>query len=284
MIILKNKEKKLRKLILYIALILVSITMIYPFIWAVSASFKTIQQLFNGNPLDLVPDPARPQNYSDAWNYVPFGRFLLNTMFVSGFVTIAQLIIGSMAGYAFARLNFRGKNIIFMALLGTMMVPGHVTLIPNYVLMRYLDWLNKYQALLIPPVFNGICVTGMFLMRQYFFSIPKELEEAAIIDGCSRIKVFRKIIIPNAKPALATFAIIAFNAQWNAFLWPLIVINDVNKMPVQVGLSYFRGVASTNWGVLLAGTTISIVPVIIVFLLFQKYFVKGMLTSGFGGK
>lgn len=274
----------MKKTALYIVLILVSITMIYPFLWAVSASFKTIQQLFNGNPLDLVPNPPRPENYSDAWNYVPFGRFLLNTIFVSGFVTFLQLIIGSMAGYAFARLNFRGKNMLFMALLGTMMVPGHVTLIPNYVLMRYLGWLNKYQALLIPPVFNGICVTGMFLMRQYFFSIPKELEEAAIIDGCSRAKVFWRIVLPNAKPALATFAIIAFNAQWNAFLWPLIVINDVKKMPIQVGLSYFKGVAATNWGVLLAGTTISIIPVIIVFLIFQKYFVRGMLTSGFGGK
>jgi multiple sugar transport system permease protein len=278
------KKFGLSRLLLYIILVAVSITMIYPFLWTISASFKTTAQLFNGKPLNLIPNPIRIENYKDAWNFVPFGRFLLNSLFLATFVTLSQILVASMAGYSFARLSFKGKNIVFIMLLGIMMVPGHVTLIPNYVLMRYLKWVDKYQALMIPAIFNGTCITGMFLMRQYFFSIPKELEEAAIIDGCSRFKAFWTIVLPNTKPAIATFSIIGFNAQWNAFLWPLIIINDVKKMPIQVGLSYFKGVVSSNWGILLAGTTMAIIPVILVFLVFQKYFVKGMVTSGFGGK
>lgn len=280
----KSKTLKTSKWPLYIILIIISVTMIYPFLWTISSSFKTTTQLFSGNPLDLIPKPLRIENYVDAWKHVPFGRFLLNSLFISAFVTAMQILIACMAGYAFARLRFRGRNLLFIMFLGTMMVPGHVTLIPNYVLMRYLNWVNKYQALLIPSIFSGTCVTGMFLMRQYFFSIPKELEEAAIIDGCSRFRAFWVIVMPNVKPALATFSIIGFNSEWNAFLWPLIIINDANKMPIQVGLSYFKGVVSSNWGVLLAGTTLSIIPVIIVFLIFQKYFVQGLVTSGFGGK
>jgi ABC-type sugar transport system, permease component len=278
------KSLKIEKILLYLILIAVSVTMIYPFLWTISASFKTTTQLFSGRPLDLIPNPIRVQNYKDAWNFVPFGRFLINTLLIALTVVSFQILFASMAGYAFARLRFRGKNIVFIMLLGTMMIPGHVTLIPNYVLMRYFHWIDKYQALIVPAIFNGTCVTGMFLMRQYFFSIPKELEEAAIIDGCSRFRAFWSIIMPNAKPAMATFLIIGFNAEWNAFLWPLIVISDVKKMPIQVGLSYFKGVVSSNWGVLLAGTTMAIVPVIIVFLIFQNYFVRGMVTSGFGGK
>lgn len=283
---LNSRKKRLsfKRILMFAILLLLSITMIYPFLWTIASSFKTTQQLFGGRPLNLIPNPIRIENYKDAWRYVPFGRFLLNTVFISAFVTFFQMLIASMAGYAFSRLNFRGKNVMFMMLLGTMMVPGHVTLIPNYVLMRYLKWIDTYEALMIPTIFNSTCVMGMFLMRQHFLSIPKELEEAATIDGCSRVRTFFTIVIPNVKPGLATFGIIGFNAGWNSFLWPLIVINDVNKMPIQVGLSFFKGTVASNWGVILAGTTIAIMPVIIVFLMFQKYFVQGMLTSGLGGK
>lgn len=149
---LKSRNLKIdfKKVLMFIILLAVSVTMIYPFLWTISSSFKTTQQLFSGSPLELIPNPAVPENYSDAWNYVPFGRFLLNSVFISTFVTAFQILLGSMAGYAFARLNFRGKNILFIAFLGTMMVPGHVTLIPNYVLMRYFSWIDKYQALMIP--------------------------------------------------------------------------------------------------------------------------------------
>lgn len=279
-----NVYSTVGKTLLYIILIIMALITLYPFIWTIASSFKTAKQFFNGNPLDLIPRPVRIANYTDAWHAVPMGRFILNSGFVTLFITVMQVLIGSMAAYAFARLNFKGKNIIFILFLGTMMVPGHVTLIPNYILLRKLHWLNKYQALLIPPVFMGTCVTGMFLMRQYFLSIPKELEDAATIDGCSRYGIFWRIIMPNAKPAIATFSIISFNAHWNSFLWPLIVMNDVNKMPIQVGLAYFKSISQQGGGPLLAATTMAILPVVVIFLLFQKYIVNGTLTSGLGGK
>lgn len=279
-----NNKERISKRVIFIILLLISIITIYPFLWTFFSSFKTTDQLYGGNPLFLRPNPWTIKNYINAFRYVPLLRFILNTLMVSVVVTTLQVLIGSMAGYAFARINFKGKNIVFFLFLSTMMVPGHITLIPNYALLRYFGWLNEYKALMIPPVFTGLCAIGMFLMRQYFMSIPRELEEAALIDGCSRHYTFWKIIMPNSKPAIATFVIINFKAQWNSFLWPLIMMSDVKKMTMQVGLSYFKGVVSTDWATLLAGTTISILPVIIIFLVFQQYFIEGVMTSGLGGK
>lgn len=268
----------------YLLLTLLALAMIYPYIWSITASFKMDRQIYNGNPLDLVPRPFIVKNYVDAWTAVPFGRFLLNSLFLSILVPFISLCVSTLAAYSFARLRFRGRDAVFLALLGVMMMPGHITLIPNYVLMRYLGWINSYLALIIPPAFSGGTVFNTFFMRQYFLSIPKELEDAATIDGCSIFSVFTRIILPNSKPALAALAIISFKNQWNAFLWPLIVINSIQMMPVQVGLSYFQGSVRTSWGTLLAGTTLAIVPLIIVFLFFQRYFVSSMLTSGLAGK
>ncbi|MCM0646912.1 carbohydrate ABC transporter permease [Clostridium swellfunianum] len=277
-------SQSLCKCLLYLILILYAFITIYPFIWTIASSLKSTQQFLNSNPLDLIPKPIRLSNYKEAWKTVPMGRFILNSVFITLFVTTVQVLVASMAAYAFAKISFKGKNIIFILFLGTMMVPSQVTLIPNYILLRNFNWLNKYQALLIPTIFSGICVTGMFILRQYFLSIPKEIEDAAIIDGCSRYGVFWRIILPNAKPAMATFAIISFNSHWNSFLYPLIMMNDVKKMPIQVGIAYFKSISQQTGGPLLAGTTMAILPVILVFLIFQKYIVNGTLTSGMGGK
>lgn len=268
----------------YLILTLLALAMIYPYIWSITASFKTDRQIYNGNPLDLVPRPAILANYVRAWTVVPFGRFLANSFFLSTLVPLIALSVSTLAGYSFARLRFRGRDAIFMALLGVMMLPGHITLIPNYVLMRYLHWINTYLALIIPPAFGSGTVFNTFFMRQYFLSIPKELEDAATIDGCSTLGVFTRIILPNSKPALAALAIISFKGEWNAFLWPLVVINSMKMMPIQVGLSYFQGNIGSSWGVLLAGSTLAIAPLIVVFLFFQRYFVSSMLTSGLAGK
>lgn len=257
--------------------------MILPFIWTVSSSLKTPQQLLVWPP-EWIPRPVMWSNYVRAWTLLPFGRFLLNSAFLASVVPILQLAVASLAAYAFARLRFRGRDTLFLVYLGTLMIPGHVTLIPNFILIRSFGWVNSYLALIIPPMFSGATVFGTFLLRQYFLTIPYELEDAARIDGCSRWMTFLRIIIPNSKPALATFAIIAFKTQWNTFLWPLVAINDYMKMPIQVGLSYFRSAAETQWEVVLAGTTIALLPIILVFLFGQKYFMKGMVQSGFGGK
>ena len=258
--------------------------MIYPYVWSLTASFKTDRQIYNGNPLDLVPDPVIVSNYENALTLVPFGRFLLNSAFLSTVVPLMSIAISTLAAYSFARLRFKGRDLVFLALLGVMMMPGHITLIPNYILMRHLGWINSYLALIVPPVFGGGTVFNTFFLRQFFLGFPKELEEAAIIDGCSRFGVFWRIFLPNAKPALATGAIISFKNEGNAFLWPLVVINDFQKMPIQVGLSYFQTSVNTSWGTLLAGAVLAIVPLVLVFIVFQRYFVSGVLTSGLTGR
>ncbi|SDE49124.1 multiple sugar transport system permease protein [Paenibacillus sp. UNCCL117] len=269
--------------VLYAVLIVIALIMIYPFLWAFTASFKTSVQIFNGNPFDLIPKPFTLDNYVRAWTVLPFYRFVLNSLMLSIIVPACIIVLASLAAYSFARLNFKGRDFVFLCLLGVMMMPGHITLIPNYSLMRMLGWINDYRALIVPMIFQGSLVFNIFFMRQYFLAIPKEMDEAAIIDGCSRFGVWWRVIMPNARPALATIAILSFVSEWNTFLWPVIVINDYLKMPIQVGVSYFK--ANVNdWGVLMAATTMAIVPLIIVFGVFQKHFIKSMLTSGLSGK
>ena len=275
---------RLDQIVLYVVLVLLAAIMIYPFLWSVTASFKTNRQIFSGNPLDLIPRPATFDNYRQVFALMPFGRFLLNSAMLAIVVPAASILIGAMAAYAFARMDFSGRDLIFLALLGVMMMPGHITLIPRFALMRKLGWINKYVALIIPGIFSGQLVFNIFLMRQHFLSIPKELEEAALIDGCSRWGVWWKVVMPNSKPAIATLAIIGFKSEWNSFLWPNIVINDYLKMPIQVGLSCLQSNMRTGWDVLMAGTTVAIIPLIIIFLCFQRFFISGVLTSGMGGR
>ncbi|NMC46361.1 MAG: carbohydrate ABC transporter permease [Chloroflexi bacterium] len=287
MLNIKPKRQTLKffsKTGMYIMLIVISIIMLYPYLWSISASFKEDTQLYNGNPLDLIPSPFTMENYERALTVLPFGRFLLNSLITSTVVPFFMICISTLAAYAFARMNFAGKNFIFLLLLGVMMMPGHITLIPKYSLMRMLGWIDTYQALIIPQIFSANIVFNLFFMRQFYLSFPKELEEAAIIDGCSRFKIFTKIILPNSKPALATIAIISFKNQWNSLLWPLVVINDYKKMPIQVGLTYLQTNVDASWGALIAGATLSIVPVILIFIIFQRYFVNGMLSSGLTGR
>jgi multiple sugar transport system permease protein len=287
MLNIKPKRQTLKffsKTGMYIMLIVISIIMLYPYLWSISASFKEDTQLYNGNPLDLIPSPFTMENYERALTVLPFGRFLLNSLITSTVVPFFMICISTLAAYAFARMNFAGKNFIFLLLLGVMMMPGHITLIPKYSLMRMLGWIDTYQALIIPQIFSANIVFNLFFMRQFYLSFHKELEEAAIIDGCSRFKIFTKIILPNSKPALATIAIISFKNQWNSLLWPLVVINDYEKMPIQVGLTYLQTNVDASWGALIAGATLSIVPVILIFIIFQRYFVNGMLSSGLTGR
>lgn len=279
-----KRRKAIALAALYVVLTIVAVMMIYPFIWSVTASFKTNQQIYSGNPLDLVPRPFTLANYKRVLTLLPFGRFLTNSLFLSTVVPVASIAIASMAAYAFARLQFKGRDFVFMLLLGVMMLPGHVTLIPRYALMRKLGWINTYTALVIPAIFGGGLVFNIFFMRQHFLSIPKELEEAALIDGCSQWGVWSKIMLPNAKPAIAALAIIGFKSEWNTFLWPNVVINDYLKMPIQVGLTYLQSNAQSSWDLLMAGATIAIVPVILIFVFFQRYFMAGSLTSGLGGR
>ncbi|HHV83498.1 MAG TPA: carbohydrate ABC transporter permease [Tepidanaerobacter syntrophicus] len=269
--------------ILNFILLLISFTMIFPFVWTLCASFKTRTQIHNGNPFDLIPRPFTLRNYERAWEMMPFTRFLINSLALSILIPTLMVLLSSLSGYAFAKLKFKGRNVIFLAILSTMMMPGHVTLIPNYVIMRVLNWIDKYIALIVHPLFTGSSAFNIFFFRQFFLSIPKDLEDAAIIDGCTRARMFFSIVMPNSKPAIATVAILSFRSVWNSFLWPSIVMNTYEKMTITVGLQYFKAMVS-GWGELLAGTTVALIPMLVVFIIFQKYFIRSTLNTGFGGQ
>jgi len=264
-------------------MIVLSLIMVYPFLWSAFSSFKDIQQLYADNPLNILPNPFILANYQRLFVILPFGRFTMNSLFLSIFIPLAMIAVASLTAYALTRLEFRGRNLIFIAFISTMMVPSHVVLIPNYKTIVDLKLYNTFTALFLTGMFTASNAFNIFFFRQFFLSIPKDLEHAAIIDGCSRIRVFFNIILPNSRPAIATTAILSFRSVWNQFLWPMIVINDYDKMTLTVGLKYLKD-WEPNWAVLLAGATISIIPIVIVFLIFQNQFMASAMNSGFGGK
>lgn len=264
----------------YAALVVGSVIMIVPFIWMVSTSLKADNQVF-AYPPAWIPNPALWANYAKVLVLLPFGRYLINTTVVSVSVTFLEVFTSSLAAYSFARLQFPGRDKLFLVYLGTLMVPGQVTIIPNFLVMSLFGWINSYAALIIPAAFTAF---GTFLLRQFFLSIPPELEQAARIDGCGYLGIYRHIILPLSGPALATLAIFSFTAQWNSFLWPLIVTNSDDFRTLTVGLSYFQDEYSTQFNYMMAGSVMNIIPILIVFLLLQRYFVRGIALSGITGR
>lgn len=275
-------KRRLTRLIYHIFMIVLTFMMAYPFLWAVVSSFKTSGQMFTGNPLTLIPRPFTLVNYERTLDLLPFGMFLRNSLVLSISIPLLMILLSSLCAYGLARLEFKGRNFLFMLFVATMMVPSHVTLIPNYMIVSKLGWIDNYISLFVGAIFTGSNAFNIFFFRQYFMSIPKDLEQAAIIDGCSHAGVYFRIILPNSKPAIATVAILSFRSVWNSFLWPMLVINSFDKMTVTVGLQYYRG-AVDNSAQVLAGVTLAIIPVILVFLVFQKYFINSTINSGFGG-
>lgn len=272
--------RRLQLALAYTALTIGSFWALFPFLWMISTSLKSDTQVLIYPPL-WVPSPPIWSNYAEVLKLLPFGRFLMNTIIVSVSVTILELITSSFAAYAFARLRFPGRDKLFLLYLGTLMIPGQVTIIPNFLLMSWLGWVDTYMALIIPAAFSAF---GTFLLRQFFLSIPPELEQAARIDGCSYFGIYRHIILPLSGPALATLAVFAFMTQWNAFLWPLIVTNKESMRTLTVGIRYFGDEAAGQFNYLMAGTVMSIIPILIVFLLLQRYFVRGVALTGMGGR
>ena len=272
--------KRVRLGIAYLALGIGSLWALVPFLWMISTSLKTDSQVLVYPPA-WIPSPVAWGNYPQVMKLVPFARFLVNTAVVAVTVTVLELITSSFAAYAFARLRFPGREKLFLLYLGTLMIPGQVTLIPNFLVISWLGWVDTYMALIIPAAFSAF---GTFLLRQFFLSIPPELEQAARIDGCSYFGIYRHIILPLSGPALATLAVFAFMTQWNAFLWPLIVTNKETMRTLTVGIRYFGDDAPGQFNSLMAGTVMSLVPILILFLLLQRYFVRGIALTGMGGR
>lgn len=271
-----KKTIKVKKIIFYLVLSIGALIMLFPFFWMVSTSLKTSGATMVLPP-KLIPDDISLDNYKRVAEAFPIRKFLFNSMIVAIFSTLGQLLTASMAAYAFARLKFKGRDIIFLMYLATLMVPSQVTMIPQFILVSKFGWLDTYQGLIVPGIFTAF---GTFLLRQHFLTIPKSLEEAAFIDGAGHFRVFWKIILPLSKSALATLGIFSFMQSWNNFLWPLIIINDKNMMTLPLGLSNLQGRWTTDWNLVMAGVVISVIPILIVYLFAQKYFVKGITLSG----
>ncbi len=216
---------------------------------------------------------ARLDNYFAIFEAVPFGRFYWNSLFVAFTTTAIQIVTASLAAFAFARLRFRGRDALFLVYLATLMIPFQVTMIPNFILIRYLRWYDTYQALILPSAFS---VFSTFLMRQYFMSVPLDMDEAARMDGAGSWRIWAQIIMPLAGPVLATLAIFNFQASWNDFLWPLIITNSLEMRTIPVGLSSFQGEYNTEWHLLMTGSVIALLPILIVYIIGQNWFVRGI--------
>lgn len=268
--------KIIKSSLLHIIVYLMALAVLAPFIWMILTSFKDMSEIYVYPP-KWFPSKFKFENYINAFSAAPFGKYYFNSIFVAVTVTIGQLITCSMAAFAFARLKFWGRDALFFVFLGTMMIPYNVTMIPSFMVLYWLGWIDSYQALIVPGLASAF---GTFLLRQFFLTIPKELEEAAYMDGATKLQVLRKIIVPLSKPALATLAIFTFMGVFNDFIWALIVINSESMSTVQLGLAIFRDRYITQWDLLMAGSVTAVMPILIVFFFAQKYFIKGITLSG----
>lgn len=277
---MKNKRKSVGKWCLHGLLAIGSFLMIFPFLWTIGSSLKNMTQIFALPPV-WFPNPIVWQNYLDSLQAMPFGRAYWNSFYITIIVVVCQLFTGSMAAYAFAKLRFKGSEALFLLFLATMMIPKQVTMIPLYLIMDKLDWLNTHLPLIIPgALFNAFAV---FLLRQFIRGIPKELEEAAVMDGASIPRIYWSVILPLIKPALAAMTIFIFMGTYNNFMDALIYLSTPEKFTVPLLLNNFKGLYVTNWSYMMAGATISVIPIILVYLFAQRYIIEGITLTGIKG-
>jgi multiple sugar transport system permease protein len=272
-------SNKIKPLVLHLILLTGAFIMVIPFIWMLSTSLKVPGTEFIFPP-QWIPKRLDFSNYPRALDRVPLFTQMLNSLKVASLITIGQLITSATAAYAFARMRFPGREFLFIVYLATMMVPEHVKLIPQFVVMNYLDMLDTHSSLIVPKLVSAF---GVFLLRQFFMTIPRELEEAAIIDGCNPIRVFWNIMLPLCKPALTALAIFVFMGSWNDLLHPLIFISSNKMRTLPVGLAFFSDFNQVDYTLLMAAATMALGPVIIVYLFAQRYFIEGITLSGIKG-
>ena len=276
----RRKKIKVSTVILHLALILGAVIMVFPFIWSITSSLKGVSQIFLVPP-EFIPNPFVWSNYPDSLQAMPFGRAYWNSFYITVLIVGIQLITASMAAYAFAKIRFRGSDLIFILFLATMMIPKQVTMVPTYMIMSKIGWLDTHLALIVPgALFNAFSV---FLLRQFVMGIPNELEEAAIVDGANPLRVYWSVILPLIKPALAAVGIFSFMGTWNNFLEPLIYLSTPDLFTVPLMLNYFKGLHATDWGLMMAGSTISIIPVLVIYVIAQRHIIEGVALTGIKG-
>jgi multiple sugar transport system permease protein len=269
-------KKRWKTILMYIFLIAILFIYMFPIFWMLSTSLKEASEVFAG--YNLIPHKVSFNGYLIAWSQFNLKQYLLNTIFVTTAVMLGTICACSLAGYAYGQLQFPGRNLLFYLYLGTMMVPAAVTLIPAYYIVLKLSWVNTYQALIVPFIFGN--AFGTFLMRQFYMTLPKELSESAKIDGAGYFQIWWNIMLPIGKPALATLAVMTLVAQWNSFIWPLVVTQSPSLRVLSVGLSDFRLNFAIQWNTLMAAVMVAIVPMILIILFTQKLFIKGIQFTG----
>ena len=274
-----SRNPFLGKALTYFFLTLGALVMLVPFLWMLSTSLKDQTQLFAWPP-NWFPNPVTWSNYAEVLGKVNFGLYGYNSLKITLAVTLGKLVTCSMAGYAFARMKFPGKDFLFILTLATMMISSQITLVPNFIIMRTLGLVNTHLGVILPQLADGF---GIFLMRQFFITFPFELEDAAKLDGCNPMMFYLRILLPNSKPILATLAVMTFQGVWNDFLWPLVMLTSPGKRTLAVALSYLVGQYTTRWEIQMAGSVLTVLPVIILFFFLQKYFVQSIKMTGLKG-
>ena len=274
-----KRQHQITMVAVYVLLILIAFLMLIPFVWMLSASFKMNKDVFTF-PIEWIPSNPRPQNYIDIWTRIPLITFILNTAKLTIIVTLLQLFTSSFAAYAFAKLNFKGKKVLFLGYIATIAVPWQAYMVPQFMMMRSWSLNNTHLAIILLQAFSAF---GVFLMKQFYEGVPTELCEAARIDGLSEYGIWWRVMLPLSKPALSTLVIFTFVSTWNDFRGPMIYLTKTELKTIQIGLRMFITQYSAEYGLIMAGSVIALIPVLIVFLALQKYFVQGVASAGLKG-
>jgi multiple sugar transport system permease protein len=278
----RGLRQALRSLPVYALLTAGAVLFCIPLLWCISTSFKDLQSVFRV-PIEWIPRPLHPSNFRDAWKILPFPIFVVNTLIVTLFAVVGQVLSASLVAYGFARFRFPGKRLFFMLLLSTMLLPGQVTMIPVFIIWQKLGLVDTFAPLIIPAYLGGGAFT-VFLLRQFYLTIPRELDEAAMIDGCSYFGIWRHILLPLSRPAIITVLLFSFMGHWDEFMGPLIYLHSQEKFTVSIGLRLFQDqYGQTNLPLLMAASLLHITPVVIIFLIGQRYFIKGIVMTGLKG-
>ena len=272
-----RQQRTVNSTLSHIALLLGVTLMFIPLFWTISTSLKSPGEVFLFPP-KWIPSEIHFENYLEATTKIPFFRYAANTAFITGMAIIGKVFSVTLVAFAFSRMRWWGRDVLFIVMLATMMLPPHITLIPQFILFRNLRWIDTYLPLIVPDFFGGPWLT--FLVRQYFLTLPRELDDAARIDGCSSFGVYWRIIMPMAKPAVIMIIIFVFNGVWNEFLMPLIYLHSPEKYTLALGLRFFQGEASNDWHLLMAASLLTMLPVLILFFSLQKYFMQGIVFTG----
>lgn len=274
-----KRKVRIQHSLLFVILLVIGLTMLVPFFWTLSSSFKYDREIFE-YPIKWIPEVFRWSNYQEVWTRVNFLTYYLNTIKLSIIVTLGQVVTCSLAAYSFAKMDYPGRDKIFLCYLATMMVPWHAIMIPQFIIIKNMGFYDSHWSIILMNLFSAF---GVFLLRQFMLGIPMELSEAARIDGCGELKIYSQIIMPMCKPGLATLVVFTFNFMWNDYMGPMIYLNTDKLKTIQIGLAAFRTEYGAEYGLIMAGTVCSLLPMVLIYCVAQKYLIEGIAFSGLKG-